>query len=92
METAEVVEEVGVVVRLKPKPLRVPNTQIYLQENGQAVKCTENSDEVHIFVENLLHAHGRMSTLHVLLNEILTSLAAPKMHQFMTHCIITRRS
>ena len=86
-------EEVLDEVKVKLKHLlRDQSTQTYLQVNGQGVKCTENSGAVHTFVLNQLHAHGRISTLHVPRNEVLTSLAAPIINQFMTHCTTTKES
>ena len=93
VEIVGVVAEAGVVVRLKPNPLKVrdPSIRTYLLASGQGAKCTENSVEELTFVRNRLRVHGRMSTLHGLLNEILTSLAIHK-NRFMTHYITTNKT
>ena len=90
--TEEVEVEVEVVARRQPSPLKGQNTQTCPLESGVDVKCTENSGAEHTFVLNQLHAHGRISTLHVPRNEVLTSLAAPIINQFMTHCTTTNES
>ena len=54
----------------------VPSILIFLQESGQGVICTENSDEEHISVLNLQRAPGRTSMQSSQTNETKTSLAS----------------
>ena len=59
---------------------RVQNTQIFQQAIGWGAACISVTDEELTFVQNLGHAHGRMSLLQNLQPEDLTSSAKRLIH------------
>ena len=75
---------VNQVVSLVVKPInphqhlqdqRGPSTQTFHQESGQGVATISDMEKVHTFVQNPLHAHGRIFTQPDLTSETKTSSA-----------------
>ena len=54
---------------------RDPSIQTCLQESGQGVVTISDMEKVHTFVQNPLHAHGRIFTQPDLTSETETSSA-----------------